>query len=303
MTNIGIIDIGTNTILCLKAASDGRQIIILGDQRYHYRAGSRMDKAGNISPEYKRNLRIALLSAVDSIRDCAIIKIVATEVFRRPNDGTAFSKELSSEIALQIEIIDHQREAELSFQGAIQGFTDLPGRLGVIDIGGGSTELAVGEGNRLITWSGLKIGAVAISEAVGYEAPSKDYVAYAQDTFGYSNFMELLTPPPHKIHIVGGTAVAIAGLMAEIREFIPERLQGWEIEANSLNQLMERLATMNIDKRRNLMVFDPQRADIIVGGAAIVYAFMKYAAADSLVVSTRGLRYGLMREIVKQINA
>jgi|WetSurMetagenome_2_1015567.scaffolds.fasta_scaffold166003_2 exopolyphosphatase / guanosine-5'-triphosphate,3'-diphosphate pyrophosphatase len=303
MTTIGIIDIGTNTILCLKAASDGEQINIISDQRYHYRAGSRLDETGNISPEYKKNLRLALLSAVASIKDCAFIKIVATEVFRRPNDGLAFSKELSAEIGLPIEIIDHQREAELSFKGAIEGFKDFAGRIGVIDIGGGSTELAIGEDSQLLAWLGIKIGAVAISEAVGYEAPLKNYIAYAQDTFGYSNFMELLTPLPYKILIVGGTAVAIAGLMAEIREFKPERLQGWEIEANSLNQLIGQLATMNIDKRRNLMAFDPQRVDIIVGGAAIVYAFMKYAAVNSLVVSTRGLRYGLLNEIVQQINA
>jgi exopolyphosphatase / guanosine-5'-triphosphate,3'-diphosphate pyrophosphatase len=303
MTTIGIIDIGTNTILCLKAASDGQQINVLGDQRYHYRAGSRLDKAGNISTEYKKNLRLALLSAVASIKDCAFIKIVATEVFRCPKDGLVFSKEISAEIGQPIEIIDHQHEAELSFKGAIGGYKDLTGRIGVIDIGGGSTELAIGENNQLLAWSGIKIGAVAISESVGYEAPLKNYIAYGQDTFGYSNFMELLTPLPHKILIVGGTAVAIAGIMAEIREFKPERLQGWEIAEHSLNQLLKKLAAMDIDNRKKLMAFDPQRADIIVGGAAIVYAFMKYAAVNSLVVSTRGLRYGLLNEIVQQINA
>jgi exopolyphosphatase/guanosine-5'-triphosphate,3'-diphosphate pyrophosphatase len=303
MTTIGIIDIGTNTILCLKAVFADARLDIISDQRYHYRAGNRLDESGNISPDYKKNLRLALLSAVTSIKDCAFIKIVATEVFRRPNDGLAFSKELSAEIGLPIVIINHQREAELSLKGAIQGFKDFAGRIGVIDIGGGSTELAIGENSQLLAWSGIKIGAVAISEAVGYEAPLTKYIAYAQDTFGYSNFMELLTPLPHKILIVGGTAVAIAGLMAEIREFKPESLQGKEIAAHSLNQLLEQLAAMGVDNRKNLMAFDPQRADIVVGGGAIVYAFMKYANVDSLVVSTCGLRYGLLGEIVQQINA
>lgn len=303
MTTIGIIDIGTNTILYLKASIIGRQPDILFDQRYHYRAGKRFDKSGNISIEYKTNLRQALSAALNSIRDCDIVKLVATEVFRRPKDGVEFARSLWEEFGYPIEIIDHQKEACLSYKGAISGFANLIGRIAVIDIGGGSTELAIGDEGGLLSWSGLKIGAVAVGEAVGYEAPVEHYLAYAEDTFRHSNFLDLLNPCPQITLIVGGTGVAIAGLLADIDEFCPDRLQGWEISRPALKQLLVELAEMPPTKRQAIMSFDPQRADIIVSGGAIVLAFMSFAEIDTIRVSTRGLRYGLLEEIVRQFSA
>ncbi|NLI15203.1 MAG: hypothetical protein GX409_02830 [candidate division Zixibacteria bacterium] len=303
MTTIGIIDIGTNTILCLKGIIHDGKFDIVFDRRYHYRAGKRFDDVENISLEYKTNLRLALLTAVSSINDCDKIKIVATEIFRRPKDGCMYAEQLSAELGYPIEIIDNQREAELSFKGAISGFGNLSGKIGVIDIGGGSTEIAVGENQKLLSWSGLKIGAVAIREAVGYDCPLDSYLTYAVDTFRHSNFVDILNPSPDKMVIVGGTAVAVAGLTIGLREFEPERLQGWEIDVLSLKHLLEKLAAMDIDNRKKLMAFEPERADIIISGGAIILAFMRFAAIDTLKVSTRGLRYGLLEEIGRQFNA
>lgn len=299
MMTIGLIDIGTNTILCLKAVSHDGEINILSDQRFHYRGGKRLDESGNISSDYKTNLRQALLTATASIKDCDKIKLVATEVFRRPKDGHVFAKQLTEELSYPIEIIDHQREAELSFKGAISGIANLTGRIGVIDIGGGSTELAIGENGQLLSWSGLKIGAVAISEAVGYETPLDKYLASAIDTFRHSNFLDLLKPDPDKLIIVGGTAVAIAGMMADIDKFEPEKIQGYEINRDGLDQLLGKLVEMPFGKRQAMMKFDPQRADIIVGGGAIILSFMRYASLESVTVSTRGLRYGLLTEFAR----
>jgi exopolyphosphatase / guanosine-5'-triphosphate,3'-diphosphate pyrophosphatase len=303
MTTIGIIDIGTNTILCIKASAEGTRFNIIRDQRYHYRAGNRLDETGNISSEYKVNLRQALLEAVSLIKDCDKIKIVATEVFRRPKDGNKYAHNLSIDIGFPIEVIDHQREAQLSFSGATAGFANLSGRIGVIDIGGGSTELAIGENQKLISWSGLKIGAVAINEAVGYGAPLDNYLISAEDTFRHSNFLDLLMPIPHEIIIVGGTAVAIAGLMAQIHEFLPEKIQGTKIAAPGFHKLLIQLAAMNIGQRKTLMAFDPQRADIIISGGAIMLAFMRFAGVDLLTVSTRGLRFGLLNELASSASS
>jgi exopolyphosphatase/guanosine-5'-triphosphate,3'-diphosphate pyrophosphatase len=303
MTTVGIIDIGTNTILCLKASVIGSHPDIISDQKYHYRAGKRLDESGNISGEYKASLRQALGVAVSSIKDCDKIKIVATEVFRGPKDGFEFAHQLSKNLGYNIEIINHQREAELSYKGAKSAFSNLTGRIAVIDIGGGSTELAIGDEGGLLSWSGLKIGAVAVGEAVGYEAPFENYVSYADDTFRHSNFLDLLNPFPQKTLIVGGTGVAIASLLADIDKFCTARLQGWEISQPALKQLLVELAKMPLTKRQAIMSFDPQRADIIVSGGAIVLAFMRFAAIDTLTVSTRGLRYGLLEEIVRQFSA
>ncbi len=188
MSKVGIIDIGTNTVLCLKASVNDDSIDILFDSRFHYRAGRRLDSAGNIAEEYRTGLRRALISAMSTIDDCESIKIVATEVLRKPKDGVSFAKELSSEINRTIEIIEPQREAELSYFGATHNLEDISGKVTMIDIGGGSSELAVGSNGELENWSGVRMGAVSINEAVGYEKPLDEYIRHADTIFDKSDF-------------------------------------------------------------------------------------------------------------------
>jgi exopolyphosphatase / guanosine-5'-triphosphate,3'-diphosphate pyrophosphatase len=303
MKSVGVIDIGTNTILCLKAFLIDNRIDIIFDKRYHYRAGRRLDDDGNISFDYKNSLSQTAAIALKDLADCAHIKIVATEVFRRPKDGAAFAKELSAQIGRNIEIIDPRREAELSFSGALYDENEIKGRIAVIDVGGGSTELALGLDGKLTDWSGVKIGAVAISEAVGFNQPASQYIGYAANTFRYSNFLDLLTPKPDKIIAVGGSAVALAGLSVGLKIFQPEKIQGQRIGGEALRKMLEQIAGINLKQREELMAFDPQRADIIVGGGCIILAFMELAAISEIVISAYGLRYGLLREIAAEINA
>lgn len=300
--SVGIIDIGTNTVLCLKAdISNG--IKIISDNRFHYRAGRRLDEAGNISNEYKTGLRKAILSALRIIQDCAEIKITASEVLRKPKDGANFAKELSSEINHHIEIISPQKEAELSFLGAVGELENSTETLAVVDIGGGSTELAIGRNGKLDDWAGIKIGAVTISELVGYGKPVESYLEIANKTFAESDFAELLNPAPDRMVVVGGSAVAIAAIMAKLDTFQPDKLKEFEIKKDNLVRLLGKLESMAIDNRKQVMVFDRQRADIIVAGGAIVLSFMKYFGFKKMQISINGLRHGLLLEQFSQLNA
>jgi exopolyphosphatase/guanosine-5'-triphosphate,3'-diphosphate pyrophosphatase len=303
MNHVGVIDIGTNTILCLKAIIGGNHFEIIFDKRYHYRVGRGLDDAGKISPECKQNLRRAFGEALKSLTDCDQIKIVATEVFRRSKDGGAFAGALTAEVGQHIEIIESRREAELSFLGATQGSEYDSGKVAVIDVGGGSTELAIGENGKLTGWAGAKIGAVAIAETVGFEQKPSRYIEYAINIFGQSNFLELSGSNIDKVVAVGGTVVTLAGVSVGLKEYRPEKIQGYQITAESLRRILDELAGLNLERRKKRMAFDPDRADIIIGGGAIISAFMEYWGIRIMTVSVFGLRYGLLREMIAQINA
>ena len=303
MSVIGVIDIGTNTILCLKAGASPKGFAMLYDGRFHYRAGRRLDEQGNISPDYKAGMRQALKSAMANLTDCVQVKIVATEVLRRPRDGSQFAEELSREIGLPIEIIDPVREAQLSFAGATQGFGTGDDEIAVVDIGGGSTELAIGSSGKLNEFAGAKIGAVALAEHAGYEQPAAVYIDYAKRILNDSGLAGLAAKIPEKVIVVGGSAVAIAGILIGLRDFEPDKIQGFIVEETALGRLVTRLAKMNLQRRQEVMPFDPQRADIIVPGGAIILAFMMISGGRSLTVSARGLRYGLIYELAAEINA
>jgi len=296
MNEVAVIDIGTNTVLCLKASVHEDSIDVIFDSRFHYRSGQRLDNYGNISPEYKTGLRRALLSAMTTLTDCSDIKIVATEVLRKPKDGLAFASELAEEIGYPIEIISPQREAELSFYGATYELTSENETITMIDVGGGSSELATGIGGKLERWSGVKIGAVSLSEAVGYEKPLDDYLEYAGEVFDKSDFGELLKPKPSRMIVVGGSASTLAAILNDQQVFDPDKIQGFEIRLDILELLMVNLSTMKLAKRKEIIAFDTQRAEIIVPGGAIILAFMKKYDFRVVSVSPKGLRHGLLLE-------
>ncbi len=299
MKMLGVIDIGTNTILCLKASIGENGVNIIFDKRFHYRAGQRLDEKGNISSEYKTGMKKTLLFALKDLGDCSKIKIVATEVLRKPEDGSVFARELSDQTGHHIEIINPQREAELSFLGATYGMGFGGEYISVLDIGGGSSELAIGKSGKLINWSSVKLGAVVACETSGYEKRFDEYMDIAMKTFQGSDFHRLLALPVQRKLVVGGSAVAIAVMLSRQSEYDPKKLQGYIIRKDELVPLLDKLGRMTIDERRKAMVFDAGRADIIVGGGAIILAFMEFASISALTVSIRGLRYGLLAELVK----
>jgi len=296
MKTAGVIDIGTNTVLCLKASIAENGINIISDNRFHYRAGKRLDETGNISSEYKVGMKNAVCKALDILTDCSEIKITATEVLRKPKDGAEFASKLSEEIGHHVEIINPQREAELSFKGATWGIETHGETIAVLDVGGGSSELAVGVDGKLKSWSGVKMGAVTACELAGYEQPVDSYKEIADKAFGESDFSELLDPVPDKMLVVGGSAVAVAAILANLDEFQPEKLKDFIILEEVLALLTETLASMTIEQRKKTMIFDPERADIIVSGASILLSFMKIFGFNEIIVSTNGLRHGLFLE-------
>ena len=296
MKTFGVIDIGTNTILCLKASIINHEINIISDSRFHYRAGKRLDEVGNISSQYKTGMKNAVSKALEIVKDCSDVKITATEVLRKPKDGHEFAAKLSDEINIPIEIIDSQKEAELSFRGAVYQLEDIEGTVGVLDVGGGSTELAVGSGKRLLDWTGVKLGAVSICELAGYGKPVDDYLSLADRTFMESDFSKLLKNIPDRMIVVGGTAVSVAAILAQLEEFNPEKLNDFVLLESVLALLLETLALTPAKKLRKLMAFDPERADIIVGGGAILLSFMRKYGFNEIQVSINGLRHGLLLE-------
>jgi exopolyphosphatase/guanosine-5'-triphosphate,3'-diphosphate pyrophosphatase len=296
MKSIGIIDIGTNTILGLKAIIDRPNVQIISDQRFHYRAGKRLDDAGNISLAYKSGMRDAVKAALVSLGDCAIIKIVATEVLRKPKDGAQFAEELSSEIGYLIDIIEPQREAELNFKGVVFDLPDSGNPLAIIDVGGGSTELALGMNKKFVGWSSIQLGAVFMAELIGYEKPTGDYLKAATQFFDNSDFYKIIKPGIERVAAVGGSAVALTGILMGLKEFEPEKIQGFNFEQEAISLILDKLASLSLEERKKLMTFDPQRADIIIGGGAIILAFMRRFNIGHIEVSTRGLRHGILCE-------
>lgn len=304
MKTIGIIDIGTNTILCLAGKFCKGIPEFITDERFHYRAGCRHDVQGKLSEGYKAGIKQALGNALDLLSgSCDEIKIVATEVLRKAIDGQQFAMDLGRELGVSIEIITPKREAELSYRGAIIGFENRNELVAVIDIGGGSTELAVGKGGDLMDWHSIGLGAVVLAEEFGYEKPLAIYIDAACRIIDGSDFQKLMSAGPNSIIAVGGSAVNLAILNAGLEKFPGFRLNFTKLSLTDLRQKLIELAGMSIERRRKVMAFESQRADIIVPGGAILLSFMTMFHIKTVLVSTFGLRHGLFLEQFGSFNA
>jgi len=293
----GAIDIGTNTVLCLAGYMEEGHLRVVIDNRHHYRAGRRYDAAGNLSPEYKQNLYRALRDSLNELSGCGdSLRIVATEVLRKAEDGAAYAAELSREFGVNIEIISPEKEAALGFLGATNDLAVADELIAVLDIGGGSTELAVGAGKKIRNWQSIKIGAAALAEEIGYEEPLDRYLERADDLLKKSDFGRLLAVKPISIIAIGGSAVTLAIYAAGLGKYPGSWPKGLGLKVDELNSRLRELTSLTIDERREAISFDRARADIIVPGGTILLSFMRNFGVDFMAVSPGGLRHGLLLE-------
>ena len=200
------------------------------------------------------------------------------------------------------EVISGPREAELTFQGSLSGLA-VTGPLLVFDVGGGSTELIVGEslsGSSAASIGhavSLDVGAVRLTERIGLTDPPtpEQLVAVADATH------QALRAAPdgdgRRLVGVAGTVTTMAAYIAGLAPYDSAKIHGCELTLQQLDKAVAELAAMTLEQRRNVPTIHPKRADIIVAGAVVVRTIVQHYRASSLLVSDRGVRWGLAHEL------
>jgi exopolyphosphatase/guanosine-5'-triphosphate,3'-diphosphate pyrophosphatase len=185
-------------------------------------------------------------------------------------------------------------EAELTFRGAAFGL-ELPGPYAVVDIGGGSTELALGREGLVEQSVSLDVGAVRITERFfPYLPPDPGQVEAATGMIRQT--LAGLFPYPAGVPLVGvaGTVTTLGALDRRLDRFDAEELNGHFLPAPQVGQWSARLLALPVEEIRRLPPVHEQRADIIGAGALILKWVLARLGAPGLLVSTRGIRYGLL---------
>ena len=207
-----------------------------------------------------------------------------------------------------MEVISGDREARLAF-ASVQHAFDLTGRNVVVaDIGGGSTEIVFTTGNLIESIFSTPLGAVRLTEQFGL-GEGGDPATFPQelerlDAEIAGCLKKETTRPlfaPHFLVGCGGTFTTLAEIvMATKREFdIP--VAGYRVSHAEVRHLLDRLRKMPLRARRNMAGMTPDRADIIIAGLSIIDALMKRFRVNVLAVHTRGVRDGLVREMIDEL--
>jgi exopolyphosphatase/guanosine-5'-triphosphate,3'-diphosphate pyrophosphatase len=294
-----VVSIGTNStrLLIARETVDGTLDPIV-HRSIGTRLGANLKEAGPLDPEAAART----LSVIDDFaRELhsygADVGAIATSAMRRASDGEKFAHEVERRVGARLEILSGPREAELSFVGATADRVH-DAIVGVVDVGGGSTEYASGMGHVEGRVS-CEIGAVRLSETLpallGAEIP-KDIPALEAEARGIvrERLAQLADfPHPASVFAVGGTMFNAAAISTDRDR---EDIDGIVLSRTMLTELARKFLAMDTALRRVQPRISPQRADIFPAGLLIADEVLDLLDVDECTVSQRDLLYGYLIE-------
>ncbi len=304
---IAAIDIGTNTILMLIAEMNSAgQLNVLADEQLIARLGKGVDAHKMILPETFVRCNDFLLQYKYKAETFGIDKIVATgtSALRDAHNRVDFIDSMFQTTGIQIEIISRDDEAVWTYRGAISGFNNLKQRCAVLDIGGGSTELIIGNQMQIESMRSVDIGSVRVTEKFLHHSPPLDKELQRADKFINE---QIILYPQFNIHDtsfigVAGTVTTLAALELGLKIFDGKKVSGVVLQKDRIDFYYNRFRDMTADQIRSHVQIDPGRADIIFAGVMILKKIMEMQGMNKILVSERGLRFGIAIRELEKIN-
>lgn len=297
MSRIAAIDVGTNTALLLIAerhATEHHLHTVLNRQEI-IRLGKGVDREGNIQADALQRLIDCLQRYKAEIAAHGVEKtvVVATSAMRDARNRDAVMQAVLDATGFRIKVLSGKEEAELTFLGAVAGWSPLPEPFLVIDIGGGSTELVIGSLAGIAAQVSFDIGAVRLTERFfSHCPPHPSELAQAKRFITETLATELATFIEGRESVVGvaGTIVTLGQLVKGLRAFSPD-LHGTVVPYADVHRLKCTFAQASLDEIVEMGV-EKGRADVILAGTLILHQFMRLFGTKAITVSTQGLRYG-----------
>jgi len=302
---VAAIDIGTNSVLLLVAELVGDRLEARADEATITRLGEGVDATGRLKREAVERTLDCLRDTAERVRAEHVdrLAVVATSALRDAEQAEPFLDRAASLLGQRPRVISGDDEAVLTFEGALGGLGLSPGSVAVVDLGGGSTELIVGETSthgvrRIGATTSLALGSVRLSERhLRHDPPLETEL----DAVRLDARQALARAPSlESMPLVGvaGTVTSLAALVHQVVPYDHSRIHGSRLSRQSLETERERLASMPLAVRLRLPALEPRRADLIVAGAVLLEEIVRFARASEVVVSDRGVRWGLAERLV-----
>ncbi|WP_026477303.1 Ppx/GppA phosphatase family protein [Alkaliphilus transvaalensis] len=290
MKKVAAIDIGTNSMRLLLAEVTGEKIVKREKHLNTTRIGKSVDSAGYITKEgIDRNLK-AFKTFVEQARQWGADEIlaIATSAVRDAENGQFFVEEAFKETGVAIRIIDGKEEALIGYKGVLIGLEEPLETIFLIDIGGGSTELIIGNQEKILEANSYNVGAVRMTERyIKNDPPTEEELEILTN-----ELKSLLITPlknyPQNIDCItgiGGTATTIAALHQQLDPYDMEKVHGYQMELKEVIQLKDQLKSIPLEERKKLKGLEPKRADIIVAGIIIMITIMELLNIKYLKIS------------------
>lgn len=304
---LAAIDLGTNSLhmVIVRVEPSLPAFSIIEREKDTVRLGDRHPETGELKPEVMERAITTLrrfLEIAKSLNVQSIIAVATSAVREAPN-GKDFLQQVEAELGLSVDLISGQEEARRIYLGVLSGMEFNSHPHIIIDIGGGSTEIILGDSHEPRFLSSTKIGAVRLTA----ERITTDPISNNQFQFLQAYIRGMLERPVLELRahlqpdetprLVGtaGTIETLATIVArENNGTVPSPLAGFELSLKDLRELVNRLRKLNNTERAAIPGMSDRRSEIILAGAMILQEAMTLLHMESLVVCERSLREGVI---------
>ena len=312
------LDLGTNNCRLLVAVPTryGQFRVIDAFSRI-VRLGEGLSASGRLGDAAMDRAVEALKICGDKLRHRKIrrARLIATEACRSAANGREFLARVRNEAGLDLEIIDRQTEARLAVSGCGSLIERDTQGVVLFDIGGGSSEIALIDlsgrrsqrlANHIVSWTSLPVGVVSLAERFGGRTVTREiFAAMVDDVATYLTAFEGRHRLAHvvagsKFHLLGtsGTVTTLAGVHLDLERYDRRRVDGLWMDRDSVDAMIERLIGWDFQQRLANPCIGADRADLVLAGCAILEAIRAVWPSERLRVADRGLREGILSELM-----
>jgi exopolyphosphatase/guanosine-5'-triphosphate,3'-diphosphate pyrophosphatase len=302
---IAAIDIGSNSVRQIVAdvTSDG-VITVVDEMKEAPRLGADLDGTGLLGTESMARAAEAIGRMATLARQLGATRIeaVATSAVRDASNAEQFVARVRQEAGLQIRVIDGAGEARLSYLSALAHFDLGAGRTVVMDIGGGSLELALAADGVLDDLPSLPFGALRLTERYLSDGSSPKALRRLRREVraGLREVISRRDWRGAQMIGSGGTFTNLASMhLARHGMLAARNVHATVVPRVDVEHILDSLAEMTTQERRSVAGLNPERADIIVAGIAVAAEVMARLESRELTVSRYGIREGLLLELAK----
>jgi exopolyphosphatase/guanosine-5'-triphosphate,3'-diphosphate pyrophosphatase len=307
-----VIDVGTNSIKLLIADVQGRNLTPLIEQSNQTRLGSGFYESQRLQPGPIKATADAVASFAQKARELGAlsIRVIGTSAAREALNAAELLTAIRAASGIDLEIISGDEEADLAFRGVTTDSRLSSAPLLLLDVGGGSTEFILGQGNQKHFQRSFPIGTVRLLEKLPHSDPPtpqelENCRAWLRHYLNHEvrSALEPAMRMETKLHAsrsplrlvgTGGTTTLLARMEAEMTDYDRDRIEQAVLCLECVTRRVNQLWSLPLEERKKIIGLPANRADVILLGTVIYEAVMLEFGLPELRVSTRGLRFAAL---------
>ena len=309
-----VIDVGTNSVKLLVADVDGGIVEPVLEDSEQTRLGAGFYETHRLQPAAIAKTASAVASFVTQAQqlNAKSVRVLATSAARDAVNQGELTGAIEQASRLKVEIISGEQEADLAFRGVTTSAELARQPLMLLDVGGGSTEFILGQGEHRHFCRSFPLGALRLLEKLPpSDPPTARQLAECRrwvKEFLQREVLPLLEPALERESVedakhrpallvgTGGTATILARIQGRLGKFQRERIEGMRLTLDQVRSHVEQLWDLPLAERKEIIGLPRKRADVILTGAVIYEEVMENLGYSELRVSTRGLRFAAMMD-------